>query len=69
MTKRPTPPVTIPLTDLGQDLAEVQRIKQEMTALLQELEHRVAPQAHKATGKPGGWRHDPQGWLKRTGAA
>jgi hypothetical protein len=54
--------VVIPLTPLGADLAEAERIKQEMTALLGELEHQVAPQA---PDQPGGWRHDPRGWAQR----
>jgi hypothetical protein len=56
--------VTIPKSTLAADLAEAARIKQEMTRLLEELEHQVAPQS---TDAPGGWRHDPQGWAKRLG--
>ena len=53
---------SIPKTKLGQNLDEAAAVKIQMTELLRELEE-------KATGgpikKPGLWRQDPLGWLKK----
>lgn len=54
--------VYIPRTPLGRKLEAAAGIKRTMAKLLAELEQ-------SATGtqipKPGGWRHDPQGWGER----
>lgn len=61
--RRPaTPAVTIPHTELGAQLDQTATIKAEMTELLRELEQTATSQT---ITKPGGWRHDPLGWLKR----
>jgi hypothetical protein len=54
--------ITIPKSPLGEKLDEAARLKAEATALLRQLEEQATG---RAIAKPGGWRHDPLGWLKR----
>lgn len=52
-------PVQIPRTKLGDQLAETEAIKREMTGLLRELEEQAAG---RPVLRPGAWRHHPEGW-------
>jgi hypothetical protein len=54
-----SPAVTIPQSKLGERLAEAEAIKRDMTAMLQELETKVAG---RPIAKPGSWRHHPLDW-------
>jgi hypothetical protein len=55
--------VTIPKSELGSMLEEAAVIKRDLTKLLIQLETEVTGQT---ITKPGGWRHDPLGWFKRS---
>lgn len=54
--------VIIPESPLDAELAKLARLKQQAQVMLAELEQAAGS---GESGKSGGWRHNPVGWMNR----
>jgi hypothetical protein len=57
-----TPQVTIPVSQLSEQLAQTRAIKEDMLKLLGELELAAVK---TDPSRIGGWRHDPLTWARK----
>lgn len=56
--------VIIPESPLDAELGKLARLKQQANLMLSELEQAAGSPEN---AKTGGWRHNPLGWMNRSG--